>query len=106
VSVQGSYQNCIARHTVQSAVWYAIIRQIRRRCLTGVCRCVYGTDIGLEEETIDEVCFYTTDAGMRYYCRCKYAFSLEIGEHYRTSIFLIEGCMMLFETARIALGEC
>jgi len=31
-------------------VWYAIIRQIRRRGLTGVCKCVYGTDIGLEKK--------------------------------------------------------
>ena len=103
---KGSFQNCIARHTVQSAVWYAIIRQIRRRGLTGVCKCVYGTDMELGEEIIEEVCFYTAYAGIRYYCRCKYAFSLEIGENYRTSIFLTEGCMMLFEAARIALGEC
>jgi len=100
-----SFQNCIAQHTVQSAVWYAIIRQIRRRGLTGACKCVYGTDTGLERETIEEVCFYTTFAGIRYYCRCKFAFSLEIGKHYRTSIFLTEGCMMLFEAAHIALGE-
>jgi len=102
----GSFQNCIARHTAHSAVWYAIIRQIRRRGLTGVCKCVYGTDTGLERETVDEVCFYTTFAGIRYYCRCKFAFSLEIGEHYRTSTFLKVGCMMLFETAPIRLGEC
>ena len=43
----GSFQNCISRHTVQSAVWRAIIRQIRRRGLIGVCRCVYGTETGL-----------------------------------------------------------
>jgi len=106
---RGTFQNCIARHTIQSAVWYAIIRQIRRRRLTGVCKCVYGVYgiyTGLEEETIDGVCFYTTYAGIRYYCRCKYAFSLEIGEHYRTSIFLTQGCMMLFEAASNALGEC
>jgi len=99
----GSFQNCIARHTVQLAVWYAFIRQIRRRDLTGVCKCVYGTDIELGEEIIEEVCFYTAYAGISYYCRCKYAFPLEIVEHYRTSIFLTEGCMMLFETACIAL---
>jgi len=102
----GSFQNCIARHTVQSAVWYAIIRQIRCRRLTGVFKCVYGVDIGLGEEIIDEVCFYTIYAGIRYYRRSKYAFSLEIGENYRTSMFLTEGCMMLFETARTALGQC
>jgi len=102
----GSYQNCTARHTVQSAVWHEIIRQIRRRGLTGVCKCVYGTVTGLEKETIDEVCFYTTFAGIRYYCRCKFAFSFEIGENYRSSIFLTEGCMMLFEAAHIAFGEC
>ena len=33
---EGSFQNCIARYTVQSAVWRAIIRQIRRRGLSGV----------------------------------------------------------------------
>jgi hypothetical protein len=79
-------------------VWFAIIHQIRRRGLTG------DADIEPGEETIDEVCFYTTYAGIRYYCRCKYEFSLENGEHCRTSIFLTECCMMLFETLRIALG--
>jgi hypothetical protein len=52
----GSYQNCIARHTVQSALWHEIIRQIRRRGLTGVCKCVYGTVTGLEKETICCIC--------------------------------------------------
>jgi len=52
----GSYQNCIARHTVQSAVWHEIIRKIRRRGLTGVCKCVYGTVTGLEKETICCIC--------------------------------------------------
>ena len=102
----GSYQNCIARHTVQSAAWHEIIRQIRHRGLTGVCKCVYGTVTGLEKETIDEVCFYTTFAGIRYYCRCKFAFSLEIGENYRSLIFLAEGGMMLFEAVHSALREC
>jgi len=102
----GSYQNCIARHTLQSAVWHEIIRQIRRRGLTGVCKCVYGTVTGLEKETIDEVCFYTTFAGITYYCWCKFAFSLEIGENYRSLIFLVEGGMMLFEAVHSALREC
>ena len=39
---------------------------------------------------------FMTYAGIRYYCRCKFAFSLEIGENYRSSIFLAGG-MMLFE---------
>jgi hypothetical protein len=26
---KGSYQNCIARHTIQSGVWHAIICQLR-----------------------------------------------------------------------------
>jgi hypothetical protein len=49
------------------------------------------------------VCFYTTHAEIRYYCRCKFAFSLEIGENYRSSIFLAEGGMMLFEAVHSAL---
>jgi hypothetical protein len=100
------YQNCTARHTVQSSVWYEIIRQVRHRCLTGMCKCVYGTVTGFEKETIDEVCFYTTYSGIRYYCWCKSEFSLEIGENYRSLIFLTESCMMLFEATYGALGEC
>jgi len=99
----GSYQNCIARHTVQSVVWHEIIRQIRRKGLTRICKCVYGTVTALEKETIDEVCFYTTYAGIRYYRRRKFAFSLEIGENYRSSIFLAGG-MMLFEAVHSALN--
>jgi len=108
----GSFQNCIARYTVQSAVWRAIIRQIRRRDLSGVCKCVCGTtlkcedDVGLERGLVEAVCFYTVHEGVWYNCRCKFLFSLEIGEHYRASIFLTDGCMMLFETAYPALGEC
>jgi len=67
---------------------------------------VYGTVTGLEKETIDEVCFYMTFAGIRYYCRCKFIFSLEIGENYRSSVFLAEGGMMLFEAVHSALREC
>jgi hypothetical protein len=88
-SCAGSFQKCISRHTVQSAVWHAIIRQIRRKGLIGVCRCVYGTDVRLERETSGETCFYTTYEGVRYYCRCKFSFSLEIGESYETSLFLV-----------------
>ena len=60
-----SFRNCISPHTVQSAVWRAIIRQIRRRGLIGVCRCVYGTETRLERETSGETCFYTTHEGVR-----------------------------------------
>jgi hypothetical protein len=63
---------------------------VRRRGLTGVCKCVYGAVTGYEKETIEEVCFYTAYAGIRYYCQCNYKFSLEIGENYRSSIFLKE----------------
>ena len=94
-SCAGSFQNCISRHTVQSAVWRAIIRQIRRRGLIGVCRSVYGTETGLERETSGETCFYTTHEGVRYHCRCKFSFSLEIGERYKTSLFLVGGWMMI-----------
>ena len=58
----GSFQNCIARYTVQSAMWRAIIRQIRRRFLSGVCKCVYGItlkcndDIGLERGIVEVIC--------------------------------------------------
>jgi hypothetical protein len=58
-----------------------------QRYITGVCRCVYGADVEPGEEIIDEICFYATYAGIRYYCRCKYAFSLEIGGKYRISVF-------------------
>jgi hypothetical protein len=35
----GSYDNCVARHTVQSAVWHEIVRQIRRGDLAELCVC-------------------------------------------------------------------
>jgi len=105
---EGSFQNCIARYTVQSAVWRAIIRQIRRRGLSGVCKCVYGItlkcndDIGLERGIVEATCLHTVHEGVRYNCRCNILFSLEIGDHYRTSMFLTNGCMMLFEAAHSA----
>jgi hypothetical protein len=102
----GSYQNCVARHTIHSGVWHAILRQLRRRGLMGICKCVYGVATGYEKETLDEVCFHTTYAVLRYYCRCKFEFSLEFGENYRSSIFLPEGCMMLFEAVNKSLGQC
>jgi hypothetical protein len=82
---------------VQSGVWLGIIHQLRNRGLRGVCKCVYGTVTRDEEEIVDEFCFYTTYAGIRYYCRCRYEFSLEIGEDYRTSLFLTDGCMLLLK---------
>ena len=109
---EGSFRNCIARYTVQSAVWRAIIRQIRRRGLSGVCKCVYGItlkyndDIGLERGIVEVICSCTVSEGVWYNCRCNILFSLEIGERYRTSLFLTDGCMMLFDTAYPALGEC
>jgi len=109
---EGSFRNCIARYTVQSAVWRAIIRQIRRRGLSGVCKCVYGItlkyndDIGLERGIVQAICSYTICKGVWYNCRCNILFSLEIGERYRTSKFLVDGCMMLFEAAHSALKEC
>jgi len=90
---RGSYRSCIARHTVQVGVWRGIIHQLRNRDLKGVCKCVYGTVTGDEIETVDEFCFYNTYAGIRYYCRCRYEFSLEVGENYRTSLFLYNGCV-------------
>ena len=109
---EGSFRNCIARYTVQFAVWRAIIRQIRRRSLSGVCKCVYGItlkyndDIGLERGIVQAICSYTICKGVWYNCRCNILFSLEIGERYRTSKFLVDGCMMLFEAAHSALKEC
>jgi predicted negative regulator of RcsB-dependent stress response len=44
-------QSCIARHTIQSAVWHRIIRQIKHGGLTRLCKCVFGTTAGLEEKT-------------------------------------------------------
>jgi hypothetical protein len=109
---EGSFQNCIARYTVQSAVWRTIIRQVRRRGLSGTCKCVYDTIVkcednsGLERGIVQAICSYTIYKGVWYNCRCNISFSLEIGEHYRTSMFLTDGCMMLFEAAHLALKEC
>jgi hypothetical protein len=50
----------VLQDIVQSAVWHEIICQVRRRGLTGVCKCTYGTVTGSERETANEVCFYTT----------------------------------------------
>jgi hypothetical protein len=102
----GSYRNCIARHTIQSGVWHAIIRQLRRRVLRGICKCVYGVATVYERETLGEICFHTEYAGLRYYCRCKYTFSLEFGENYRSSIFLFDGYMMFFEAVHKGLRQC
>jgi hypothetical protein len=96
----GSYENCIARHTKQSAVWYGIINQIRWGNLSGLCKCVFGTITGHDSKTIKEVCFHTyprEEIGVEFHCRCKVNFSLEIGENYRRSMFLDDGCMLLFE---------
>ena len=95
----GSYENCIARHTKQSAVWYDIINQIRWGGLRRLCRCVFGTVTGYDSRTIKEVCFYTylkEEIGVEFYCRCQAKFSLEIGENYKRSIFLEDGRMLLF----------
>ena len=108
----GSFQNCIARYTVQSAVWRAIICQIRRRGFSGVCKCVYGTTLkckdngGLERGIVQAICSYTIYKGVWYNCQCNISFSLEIGDNYRTSKFLVDGCMMLFEAAHSKLKEC
>ena len=75
-------------------------------------KCVYGItlkcndDIGLERGIVEVICSYTVHEGVWYNCRCNILFSLEIGERYRTSLFLTDGCMMLFDTAYPALGEC
>jgi len=56
---KGNYKNCIARHTLQSGVWYATIRQLRRRSLTGLCKCVYRAVTRYERETLAESYFHT-----------------------------------------------
>jgi len=105
----GSYGNCIARHTKQLAVWYDFLNRIRWGGLGGLCKCVFGTITGYDNETIDEICFYTCsreEIGVEFHCRCRVKFSLEIGENYKRSIFLIDGRMMLFEFVHSASGEC
>jgi hypothetical protein len=105
----GSYGNCIARHTKHLAVWYDFLNQIRWGGLGGLCKCVFGTITGYDNETIDEICFYTysrEEIGVEFHCRCRVKFSLEIGENYKRSIFLIDGRMMLFEFVHSASGEC
>jgi hypothetical protein len=61
---------------------------------------------GYGKETIDAICFHTHYEGLMYYCRCKFEFSLEFGENYRSSIFLPEGYMLLFEAEHKRLKQC
>jgi len=80
---KGSFKNCIARHTVQSAVWYSILNQIRWGSLKGLCKCVFSTITGYDNKTISEVCFHThprEEIGVEFHCTCQVKFSLEIGE--------------------------
>ena len=105
----GSFQNCIARHTIQSAVRYTILNQIRWGSLEGLCKCVFGTITGYDNKNINKVCFHTylrEEMGVKFHCRCRVKLSLEIVENYKRSMFLEDGRMILFEFANSALGEC
>jgi len=92
---------------VQSAVWHEIVRQIRRGGLVGLCKCVFSTIVGFDKKTITNDCFHTAHLEVKFYCRwCRVDFSLEIGENYKSSLFLEDGHMMLFEVTYGASGEC
>jgi len=106
---KSSFQNCIARHTIQSAVWYAILNQVRWGSLAGLYKCVFGTITGYDNKTINQVCFHTylkEEIGVEFHCRCQVKFSLETGENYKRSMFLEDRRMILFEFVHRALGEC
>jgi hypothetical protein len=98
----GSYRNCIVRRSLQSALWFEILRQLRRGGLTGLCRCVFGTIVGFDEK-IGGACFQKEG---EFSCRCQISFSLEIGNRYNISIFLSNGNMMLLEAPCSASGDC
>jgi len=106
---KGSFQNCIARHSIQSAAWYVILNQVRWGSLEGLCKCVFGTITGYDNRIINQVCFHTylrEEIGVEFHCRCQVKLSLEIGENYKRSMFLEDGRMILFKFVRRALGEC
>jgi hypothetical protein len=103
---KGSYENCVARHTAQSALWYQIVNQIRSGGLVGLCKCVFATIVGYDDKTITDVCFHTAHSELNFFCRCRVEFSLEVGEKFKYSLFLEDGRMVLFKVADGTSGEC
>jgi hypothetical protein len=69
--------------------------EARKFNLKGRCKCVYGVTTGYKKQTLDEICFYTYYEELKYYCRCKFGFSLEFGEDFKSSIFLPDGSMLI-----------
>jgi hypothetical protein len=67
---------------------------------------VFGAIVGFDKKIITNVCFYTVHSEIKFYCRCRVDFSLEIEENYKSSLFLEDGHMMLFEVTYGASGEC
>ena len=68
--------------------------------------CVFGAIVGFDKKTITNVRFYTVHSEVKFYCRCRVDFSLETEENYKSSLFLEDGRMMLFEVKYEASGEC
>jgi hypothetical protein len=79
---------------------------LRRGSLKGRCKCVYGAITGYEKQTLDEICFFTYYEELKYYCRCKFGFSLEFGEDFKSSLFLPDGSMLIFEARHKGIGQC
>ena len=64
---RGSYENCIVRRCQEVPLLFEILLPLRKSNLVGLCKCIFGTEIGYDTQTAT-VCYYTEEG---FSCRCR-----------------------------------